>query len=1553
MESQNRFFRASSRIFERYRNDFSASEKFNGVTKYFDSLLLIGDRLLVAMEREGSFEILSSNVRACFDDLSKHGIDPDQAGYKLLVEVLEGLAKGILRFSNPSSFNEASEKGARFNLYELYQRLGLIDLKELESVPSDNQLDHLDPIEICILDSKQFRNEFAHFNNLPAFVRDKLPGCALVTILSILYLHRTALQKNLSGLIVRDLNLEEEDRGPIGLLREEFFQLTKTFGGRGNELKMLADAEIQGGWHLVRGEAGVGKSALLANFILKFVNEKNVIGSEIFSDLKGWPWLPSVLFYSGKCGGRSDSAVNRLIAQANTRLLDPLHLVKRDSTFRPEEIAGTASQELTLEEALRSKQKNDSYHSELFNCLDRLAAETGEALLIIDAFDEFNDQKAFASILPQVLPENVSIIITTRTGEGDDILLDRNISAEMHDIDRLSRMDIQHITHLPDSNSSHKEFNDLVMSHTDGYPQIVKSIGDAVLVNNGECLSEMELREKFSSLDQYFKLRKEKWDTPLLKTILPILCILEPVTYLHPKFLALLFTLKKKTDFEQGEAIEELKKVSSDLIIEDGDSYKLRVRLFAEYVLNSLSETEKQELLSSVWNCLTSLSEIFANLITNFISAWAISPRANNLINNSQDFVFEQLIKKIARPRKGKSELGWCLRNLSEEEINHPFTLKCIEYGADEHDLNCAFVLGACLMNGHIIERNEERGLKYLEFAASQNHLESIEFLASSYIWATAYTILPRNRSKGIGLLRKAVQLNSEAAKILLAKALCESSEIKEQNEGEEIFHKECSAGNPEACLQLGLRYRNFSKAKQSCEYFEKAVKAGSDLASIYLGQTLFNYDIDKKLGIRILESYDQTEYEGFHSYILGNIYLNEKEGDGYKDKATKKLKTASLYPNYRMESLKSLLRCVSPKAALEFIASSDFGSDIQLARFAVANSILSKKDAKDFYKDALQILREESEAGSNEATFSLGIRLFEGDNIEKNVTEGLQLLEMAALDNNLDAINYLATEYHYGEEEIEQNLDRAVLLYEQATTIIKNDSRPFGSLYEIYSGKEDESNSEWLQGIPNSEQLAFDWLWKGVFYESTLPAMPKAIHHGCIDEFKEQFLILCKDYFYRSKEYKELCEDGGIPEELSNAIKSAFKESFETNFADNFDDKISKHLFRFNYQCLSRLKEAAEKGNPWAYEMLGDLYCECSVLKEEKKAIQYYEKSGELGRVEALGNLAERLILFGGEIGECDAYFNDRESTSEYRGLSAQPTKAIQIYESLFYRCNNKSPEIDRVLLTYAKRLLEGDLLAENKSKGMQVLTEIVGFGDFSGPRNNPHYSHKIEFLQRLADDSSLKDESLLEEAFATWLPFSSFQIKSLYADWIVRNRSCNDMVKDFEKNLRRVCEDSINSDKQIFHRLNEALYIELWIEFQDFFSADFAKTCLGILENNENFPTFMLVRIFGLHRKAKYFTDKSLYELPEKIDTAKDDFWEKILLKIKVFKGLEISLKIETAKYFNEIGYLISGLLYASNALIDLESRDSDYWLKSITEELPEVEIPKWFISKIKEIE
>ena len=72
---------------------------------------------------------------------------------------------------------------------------------------------------------------------------------------------------------------------------------------------------------------------------------------------------------------------------------------------------------------------------------------------------------------------------------------------------------------------------------------------------------------------------------------------------------------------------------------------------------------------------------------------------------------------------------------------------------------------------------------------------------------------------------------------------------------------------------------------------------------------------------------------------------------------------------------------------------------------------------------------------------------------------------------------------------------------------------------------------------------------------------MPEAIHHGCIDEFKEKFFRLCTDNFYLSTEYRELFEDGAS-KKLRNAVESAFKESFEI-FADDLENKISKHLFK------------------------------------------------------------------------------------------------------------------------------------------------------------------------------------------------------------------------------------------------------------------------------------------------------------------------------------------------------------------------------------------------------
>ena len=48
-----------------------------------------------------------------------------------------------------------------------------------------------------------------------------------------------------------------------------------------------------------------------------------------------------------------------------------------------------------------------------------------------------------------------------------------------------------------------------------------------------------------------------------------------------------------------------------------------------------------------------------------------------------------------------------------------------------------------------------------------------------------------------------------------------------------------------------------------------------------------------------------------------------------------------------------------------------------------------------------------------------------------------------------------------------------------------------------------------------------------------------------------------------------------------------------------------------------------------------------------------------------------------------------------------------------------------------------------------MQVLKEIVGFGDFSGPRNNPKFDHQVKFLQTFASECDSKiDEEFIQLA-------------------------------------------------------------------------------------------------------------------------------------------------------------------------------------------------------------
>ena len=132
--------------------------------------------------------------------------------------------------------------------------------------------------------------------------------------------------------------------------------------------------------------------------------------------------------------------------------------------------------------------------------------------------------------------------------------------------------------------------------------------------------TENQLREKFSTLDHYYQQRKEKWNSNVLKTILPF-SVFRTCNRCTPRASSI-NPPKEEIEIDDNELKEELQKVSGDLILEDDGTCKIRFRLFAEFVLSKMAESEKRKVLLSIGTLFISFNESFTDVVSTFFSAW-------------------------------------------------------------------------------------------------------------------------------------------------------------------------------------------------------------------------------------------------------------------------------------------------------------------------------------------------------------------------------------------------------------------------------------------------------------------------------------------------------------------------------------------------------------------------------------------------------------------------------------------------------------------------------------------------------------------------------------------------------------------------------------------------------------------------------------------------------------------------------------------------------------------------------------------------------------------
>ena len=182
-----------------------------------------------------------------------------------------------------------------------------------------------------ILLAYRFRNPLTHSpEDWPASQRDKFLPAGLVFLLAPLIKHYDTLQQRLDGLIaspILDLGL----LNLLSLIQSERQGHLDFFAGRQKDIseirqRLESDLRKSGGYCLLVGQEGIGKSALCAKISSDLSNTIKPCGRFRDEVRKYAPWLPSVIFISGKQSRQRDEIVRLIIAQVNALLLNPIPL---------------------------------------------------------------------------------------------------------------------------------------------------------------------------------------------------------------------------------------------------------------------------------------------------------------------------------------------------------------------------------------------------------------------------------------------------------------------------------------------------------------------------------------------------------------------------------------------------------------------------------------------------------------------------------------------------------------------------------------------------------------------------------------------------------------------------------------------------------------------------------------------------------------------------------------------------------------------------------------------------------------------------------------------------------------------------------------------------------------------------------------------------------------------------------------------------------------------------------------------------------------------------
>ena len=971
---------------------FELSAEYAESSAALDWAPIAFDRVLLGLRGHVEFTKLDDMTEALAAVLSAHQDgrhqDRDRASERWLEQHFEHWAKALWWLVDANDYKAAQSeaemrraqgKNPQFNLFAALTRLELLTIAEANK--DVNEIGSIeDPVRRALAHSRMARNQ-AHTPGASG-----IPHATELCFLSILapiVKHAAKLRQALMGVLVRPLDLTTERLQLVRSVSEARRNHLRRFGGRQRWLEVirrkLVEMSTEGGYLVLTGPEGQGKSALCAKLSEELCSECRPIGPAAARVPRDAPWLPGIIMHMGKQSRNPRDVVQVIVSQASSLLLrrvalpgesalsiysptsaaniDPDYSEVRTRPMPREERFGGGGRAASRRETL------DDDRSVLFDACHRLVEERGSAFVVIDAIDEITRDGEGLRFLPDPVPRGAIFLLTVRSNLGLEAWLQTNrTNVEIVRLENLERSEVPLLTKVADEGEG-IPFNDGAFDHSSGWAYMLASIGVQVEKHEGNFK-----RVEFAGVAQAMLERQaEEWrssEDPSrdpLALLLPALSLLEPCAPISVDGLQS-YLMHQGIGLRRSELATLLRSVGHQLEGLSANRVKLAQSVFAEYVRE------------------TYLSALDHRFVVGQIGSWLAV----------DDVVEPELVVRFLgyRPAPGDRSIA---SNVAGDLVS------AMHAGARPDAL---FRIGAALVR----EERSEEALQFFEAAVDLGHVGACAGLGSELYFRES----PKpDESRAEELFRRAINGGHRHAMVLLSMLLADKPSLEAQEEATRLLRR-ASDDQPLAMwiladrLFAGLGTEKDEQEAETC--LRRAAASGLSSAARALGGRLIDGKGVAKNRAEALEIWRRLASDGDESamYLLG-LHLGKEDVPGDKEEMRKWLQRAA-------------------------------DKDHPGACTILGHRMLYGIDYPQSVTQGELWLRRAVVHGSSRAKAFLGDAILDGEAETQSMEEGRQLLEAAAAQHDVVGVTELGFRLSRGKG-FELDLPRGLSLLREAAT--------------------------------------------------------------------------------------------------------------------------------------------------------------------------------------------------------------------------------------------------------------------------------------------------------------------------------------------------------------------------------------------------------------------------------------------------------------------------------------------------------------------------------------